>query len=239
MFKKTNYEQIKKDLLDLSFGFGAILLYYTAQYFAYIPIEIFNLDINKFSYTLKTIYLLFFQLITLGLLLLVFKKKIIAQFKDFHKNKKTYFNKYFKYWFLLLIGMMLSNLIIMLINNGKIANNEQGIRDIFDKNPLYVYITGVLIAPFVEEIVFRLSLHQIFKTKWLFITISGLFFGLAHLIGQTETLMDCLYLIPYSIPGFIFAYIFIESKNIFVSISMHIFHNGFFIALQIFMLLFG
>ena len=58
-----------------------------------------------------------------------------------------------------------------------------------------------------------------------------------HVISTLENLVDLLFIIPYSIPGFIFAYIYSKSKNIFVPISLHFIHNGIMMSLQILLLL--
>ena len=71
----------------------------------------------------------------------------------------------------------------------------------------------------------------------LFILFSGLIFGALHVVINLENLVDLLYIIPYSIPGFIFAYIYTKSKNIMVPISLHFLHNGIMMSLQILLLL--
>lgn len=239
MITHTKYEELKQDTFDFFIGIGVFLFYYFSQYFPDLPLRIIGIDITNLNYTLKTVYLIIYELVVLGVIAFVYKETLLKNFKNFKKNKDKYFKQYFKYWLVIMIGMMISNFIIMCINNGGIANNEQGIRDIFDKNPIYVYLSGVLIAPILEELVFRLSLRKIFKTDKLFIIMSGLIFGCAHVLGQTDSLVDYLYIIPYSIPGFVFGYLLVKTKNIFSSISMHIFHNGILIALQFFTLFFG
>lgn len=239
MITHTKYDELKKDMADFLIGIGVFLFYYFSQYFSDLPLKLIGINIMDLNYTLKTIYLIVFEIVILLIICLVYKDILIKNFKDFKKNKEKYFKKYFKYWLLLMACMMLSNFIIMCLNGGEIANNEQGIRNIFTKNPIYVYISGVIIAPIIEELTFRLSIRKIFKTDKLFIIMSGLIFGCAHVIGQTETLIDYLYIIPYSIPGFIFGYLLVKTNNIFSSISMHIFHNGILIALQFFTLFFG
>jgi membrane protease YdiL (CAAX protease family) len=52
-----------------------------------------------------------------------------------------------------------------------------------------------------------------------------------------EHLTDLLFIIPYSIPGFIFAYVYTKSKNICIPISLHFIHNGIMMSLQILLLL--
>ncbi len=239
MITHTKYEEVKKDTFDFLIGIGVFLFYYFSQYFPDLPLKILGINIMNLSYTFKTIYLIVYELIILLIIALIYKDTLIKSFKAFQKNKNKYFKKYFKYWFVIMIGMMISNFIIMCLNGGGIANNEQGIRNIFDKNPLYVYISGVMIAPILEELVFRFNLRKIFKTDTLFIIMSGVIFGCAHVVGQAETIIDYLYIIPYSIPGFVFGYLFVKTNNIFTSMSMHIFHNGILIALQFFTLFFG
>lgn len=237
--KSLSYEEFKKDLYNVWIGIIVILIYYSTQYLADVPFALFGKSLSDFSYAFKTIYMIFYQLVVLGAISFIFLKRLKKDFADFKKNKEIYFKKYFKLWFLLLFGMMLSNLIIMSINNGQIANNEEGVRDLFGRNPIYVYFVGVFIAPFVEELVFRLGIRQFFKTDKLFIVMSGLLFGLAHLIGQIEVLTDYLYIIPYAIPGFIFAYVLVKTDNIYSSICMHIFHNGVLMGLQFLLLFLG
>ena len=53
-----------------------------------------------------------------------------------------------------------------------------------------------------------------------------------HIFGNVSNLYDVLYIIPYSIPGFIFAYIYTESDNIFSSMGLHFMHNLILISLQ-------
>ena len=73
----------------------------------------------------------------------------------------------------------------------------------------------------------------------IYILTSGLVFGSLHVIGSLKNLYELVYIIPYSIPGFIFAYVYIKSKNIMVPITLHFIHNGILMSLQIFILLFG
>ena len=78
--------------------------------------------------------------------------------------------------------------------------------------------------------------------------VSGISFGFVHILSSLLVIVsnsieagnlvltgwtDLLYIIPYSIPGIIFAYTLVKSKNIFVPISLHMIHNGFLITIQL------
>ena len=158
---------------------------------------------------------------------------------DVKKKKNKYLKKYIKYWFIILAGTATLNFIIMMLNGGNMAANEESVRSTLTAAPIYMWISAVIVAPFFEELMFRLSLKSIFKNKWLFIAISGFMFGLAHVISTVTNFYSILYILPYSLPGFIFAYILDDSDNIFVPIGMHMLHNGVAMALQIFIMIFG
>ena len=136
MITHTKYDELKKDMADFLIGIGVFLFYYFSQYFSDLPLKLIGINIMDLNYTLKTIYLIVFEIVILLIICLVYKDILIKNFKDFKKNKEKYFKKYFKYWLLLMACMMLSNFIIMCLNGGEIANNEQGIRNIFTKNPI-------------------------------------------------------------------------------------------------------
>ncbi len=134
--------------------------------------------------------------------------------------------------------MFVSNLIITIAIPGAMAKNQEAVVEIFKVAPLYMYISAVIISPLLEELIFRLSIRNVFKKDLLFIIISGLVFGIAHVAGSFENWYDLLYIIPYSIPGFAFAYTYTKTKNIFVPVGLHLIHNGIMMALQIILFLF-
>ena len=58
-------------------------------------------------------------------------------------------------------------------------------------------------------------------------------------LSNVNSIVDLLYLIPYSVPGCAFAYILTKTNNIFVPIGFHFLHNGVTMSLQILLLIFG
>ena len=128
--------------------------------------------------------------------------------------------------------MMMANALINLAGGG-ISGNEESIRKQFEIAPIFTYISAVFLAPVLEESIFRLSFRNIIENKYIFIIISGLVFGGLHLISGIDSLtLLPLYLIAYCSFGFIFAYMFIKTNNIFVSMGFHLMHNGILMSLQ-------
>ena len=143
-----------------------------------------------------------------------------------------------QYWALAFSLMLISNMVIVTLFPNSIATNQEIINNNLMVAPFYMVVSAVLFAPFLEEVIFRLGFRYIFKTDVLFIIASGLVFGSLHVIGSYQNLIDLIYIIPYSIPGFIFAYTLVKSKNIFIPISLHLFHNGIMMFVQVVLLLF-
>ena len=155
---------------------------------------------------------------------------MIEEFKIFKENYKSYFEKYFKYWVLGIALMSLSNALISIITRDNVGNNEQLIREAIKVLPVYSVITTCLVAPIAEELIYRKTIKNIFRKKWLSIIMSGLIFGLAHVIGTYDNIKDLLYIIPYGILGSVFMYIYYKSENIYTTIFLHFIHNSLLLA---------
>ena len=136
--------------------------------------------------------------------------------------------------------MITSNFIITMFTTTQVAQNQDNIVETLKQAPIYTFIVTVLIAPILEELVFRMSFRKIFaKTDFLFILFSGLIFGSMHVIGSFENPIDLLFIIPYSIPGFVFAYTLAKSKNICVPMSLHFIHNGVMMCMKFIIMMFA
>lgn len=229
--------KIQNKTNEICLGIAVILLYFFASLISTPIIEL--LKVNEMPNILKIMWSIGYELVLLGIIILLFNKKIINDFHDMKKNHQKYFKENFKYYLIGIAVMFISNIIIIFILNNGIAANEDNIRNLLQLNPIYIFITGVIIAPLLEELVFRQSFYNIFKNKFIFILTSGLVFGSLHVLPSMTNLTDLLYLIPYCSLGISFAYILQRTDNIFVTISLHFMHNGLLISLQILLLLLG
>lgn len=220
-------------------GILALLIYFILPEFEGIFFQLFQIDTSILPIEIKVIYSTIFDILMIAIIMLIFHQQLKKDAKDMQENHFKYFKTYFKYYIIGLIVMMISNLIIAFISGGEIAGNQESINKLFVVNPLYVYFSAVILAPIVEELVFRRAIQNIIPGKYLFILTSGLIFGSLHVIGNITAWYDLLYLIPYSSLGVAFAYILYKTNNIFVSMGFHFMHNGILMALQFFLLLFG
>lgn len=232
-------KNIEKRLITFGKGLGVLLVYFILSELQTLPLSLMHVDYASMPLISKVIYLLSYETLMIALICLILNKEITKAINDIKKNHKKYFSKYLKYWFLALIIMAGSNIIISFLNGGAIAGNEEAVRDTFAKAPIYMFISAVIFAPILEELTFRQGIRNIFSNDLVFIIVSGLVFGGLHVVGNINTPLDLLYLIPYCTPGFIFAYIMSKTDNVLVSTGLHFLHNGIMISLQIILMLLG
>ena len=213
-------------------GILAIFLYFFFSIFSGIIISSIGIDTSKLTNEGKYIISLVYELILLIIIILIHINTLKLDFKDYISKIKYYLKNYIKYWLLALVAMYIANTILFAIG-GNIAKNEQGVRELVKGNPFIMIILACIIGPMLEELIFRISIYKIIgRHKWLFIILSGLIFGSMHVLGESTTLIDYLYIIPYSIPGCFFAYSLYKSNNSCVPISLHIIHNTFALIIQ-------
>ena len=158
------------------------------------------------------------------LLYLMYKKDLDKEFKTFKKNFKSNFKTGFKYYIAGLISMIVFNLFIAIIIKD-VSANENIVREMLFKFPVYTMFSIAVIAPLSEELTFRKSMDPLLKNKWIYALSCGLLFGACHLIAGEFKLINLLYLLPYGSLGFVFALMDRETKTTFTSIMMHMLHN--------------
>lgn len=223
---KELFDIVFNKLKKIGISIGLVLAMLTWQAFGIVILRIFNIDYDSLNDILKIIYLFIFDLLFLLSIIYIYKKDIINEFKNFfNKNIFKNIKLSFKYWMIGLVIMLVSNYIISIVTNGAIAGNEEAVRSLIDKFPLYMAFQVMIYAPLSEEIIFRKSIRKAVNDKWLYIIVSGLVFGGLHVIGSVESAIDWIYLIPYCSLGGIFAMLYSKTNNIFSTVVAHSFHN--------------
>lgn len=196
-------------------------------------IIMFILPLFNFS---KHIPVYFIYIVIFLLVIALNFKRLKNDLKLFVGNFKLYLPFIIKRYFIMLGVMVIVALPIAFLNKGEVSSNQQMLNNMFQKLPLVSLVLSTVYAPFVEENIFRLSLSRIIKNKSLFIIISGFLFGTLHMIDKFTSVWDLLYIFQYSALGICLAKAYVDSKNIFVSISMHFIQN--FLAAMLILLLY-
>ena len=203
-----------------SFGIIMLMILFTSIFFTI-------LNINPTSLTDKEYisYITISNIILIGVYILIYRKTLIHDIKDFIKSIKTYFTTSLKYWAIGLLIMYISNIIITFVLNKELAGNEQEVRNYIDNFPLYMLFSTVIFAPITEELTFRKSIREATSNKWIYAITSGLIFGLLHVITYISNWTDLVYLIPYSSLGIAFALLYHKTDNIYCPMVVHAMHN--------------
>ena len=187
--------------------------------------DAFSLNlINSNIYILANICI---YILTIFLILSIYRQSLFTELKSFIKNFKNYGRKSVIYWIEGLLFMLITNSIIIAITNS-LAANEAGNRMTIDAFPFFSVISMTILGPFIEEILFRKNFKEAFKNKTVFLIITSLLFGSVHLLASlTENFVwtQLLFLIPYSGFGYFFGKAYLETDNIYTSVFAHMLHN--------------
>lgn len=215
-----------------------IFIYFLFSICQTFPFILMHINYELLPSIIKIIYSLSVEILMISIIFVIFDKELKKAWQDLKKNHLEYFNKYLKIYIISVIVMMMANIFINYLGGG-LSTNETTIRNEFQIFPIYTFISAVLLAPVLEESVFRLGFRSIIANDTLFITISSLVFGSLHLLGTPINKLLPLYLLSYCSCGIAFAYMLKKTNNIFVSMFFHFMHNGLILALQTFLFIFS
>ena len=169
--------------------------------------------------------LIVFYVVILSLMIGVFYKQLIHDFKIFKSYFKEYFVLILKTWGKALVLIMITTIIIQIITNTTQANNQIALQNSFNSNPVFIAILAMFYAPIAEELMFRGVFRKFIKNKKLFVIVSGVVFGLMHVIDDSKTLAEFSYVFVYSILGIYLAGIYAKTNNLCTNIFMHFMQN--------------
>lgn len=218
--KKINYKIIRSLVVIVLFHFGYL--------FQYLPIYLFKIDTNLLNSSNLLIVLLscFAEAVLFFIFLVIYRKDLFSDLKKFSKNWLKKLDSGLICWLTGLFIMGVCNIILAYVLKSGGANNENIVQSFLKEFPILMGIDICILAPFVEEMVFRKSIIDVFKNRYIGVFISFLFFGLAHVYSTAETLVDWLYIIPYGALGGAFALADYNTDNIYTSIFYHMLHNS-------------
>lgn len=186
---------------------------------------------SNFDYIDLAYYSTLMELINLFIVGLLYRKCLKKDLIIFKLNIKDFINKILHFFIIFIVVKFASSFatifLDLLLGYDIIeTTNQSAINLLFNSSPLVMSISCVILAPVVEECIFRLGLKKFIKNKYLFMIISGLTFGLLHVfpteLPYAVALTDS---ITYVTMGVCLAYIYDETNNIWVTIGIHMLNN--------------
>ena len=207
---------------DILLGIGFVLLYFSDNIWGkYIP-KSFALPI-----------LLAFEFILIVLALLLYKDDLKRDFKELKNNLGMYLKYCFKTWGLMLVAMYAIGIVIILIT-GEV--NQSANQQMLQKLPLlYLIPSALIMAPIVEETIFRFVFRKIIRDDTLFIILSGLCFGLLHVTVEANILSAFISSLSYIAMGLFLAHSYAKTNNMTTSMIIHCIQNTMACILMLFM----
>lgn len=159
--------------------------------------------------------------------LIIFWPRLRRDFTEVRKNPDGYARWFFpRAGIIYLIYFLVAFVSILL--SGKQSTNQEAITSL----PLWIMAPmACLYAPLVEEAVFRGALRRFIRNDIIYIIISGLAFGLIHVIDESSLLEAITLSLPYCVMGAGMAYLYSQSGNLFTDMTYHFLHN--FIAVML------
>ena len=203
----------KQWIKQLAKSIFCFLLFYYSYLLQYIPVFLFH--IKKITGTTGVLLSSFSNIILVIILFILYRKELIAEFKLFQNNREKDLDIGIKCWFVGLVIMMVSNLLINFFFHAGQANNEQQVQSMIHSLPWLMFLNAGIIGPFIEEIVFRKCFKNAIPNPWLFIISSGLVFGAMHVVTSGVGLPQLLYIIPYGALGAAFATAYQKTDTMF------------------------
>lgn len=107
--------------------------------------------------------------------------------------------------------------------------NQDIANKLFEMNPLSIAVPAIMIAPIIEEIIFRGLIFRSCRSFgfWGAGIISGCIFGLIHCVGDilSGNWLAASFIIMYACMGLFMGKAYENGKNLISSISLHMFSN--------------
>ena len=227
----------------LTFSIGALLFFLLAEIMRIIMLGVFEAKTPGFA--LEFLELLsqyklnlftddmwlvltssmFFSNLILGILMIIFLKKIfIRDFKRFKEDLGHNIGGIFiGFVFLIVINLLMTNIYKLFGITGVSDNQATILLGFESKYAIFMYL-GVLLAPLTEEIIFRQLffgvIEEKFKWPWyLNVIISAAIFAALHDVS--------IFFIQYFLMGLVLCLGYsLFKKNIFVPIGIHFLNNA-------------
>lgn len=217
-----------KNIFKLIISF--VLFFNLSLVIAYI-FKLVGINYSNFNYIDYACLNTFIELIMFVVILLFYKKYLKKDLVLFKLNKKDYIKKIISYFLIFLIvkygvALFSSLLLVMLGSDLVTSENQETVVTLAKTLPFMMMISTSLLAPFVEEGIFRLGIKKVINNKYLFILVSGLIFGFMHIFPTELPLYVALIeSLNYVTMGLLLAYIYNETDNIYVVVIIHALNN--------------
>lgn len=160
-----------------------------------------------------------------GILILIYHKSLVEEWKIFCANKKENLFTILKYTILLFFGVILFNMLLQSILSLNLTENEVNLYQKFQESPLLMIGMVTIYYPFVEVIVFQKTIRQVIKKPWLFIFISAVFFGYFNVAFTEFSVSNVIGSLQYVLFNAVLAFCYYKKDTIVVPVGIKMLYN--------------
>lgn len=154
----------------------------------------------------------------------IYKKEFIDEFKTFFKQPIKNILKCFCIFILLFLIITIGNFIVDRIFGWTNLNSNLLIFPSMKNLVVYSAMVLILYIPFIEGTMFTKVLSKIIDKKEIWIILSGVLYGFLQVGIDFDNKLKLLLAIPYIITGIIVAIIYEKKKNVFYPIFIWLFY---------------
>lgn len=172
------------------------------------------------------------DLITALIAVIILRKFIMRQWKDFMNNKLSIIVAgCFLGFFLNICANAIGSSIVKLFVDQSSSVNQQQVESLTKSIPAIMFLVTGFLAPIGEELIFRGVVFTGLRkyNRFLAYAVSAFLFGFIHVMNSVfaGNIFEMVQMIPYAFSGLVFAYIYESTDNIWASILTHMTNNIF------------
>lgn len=173
------------------------------------------------------------------IILLIFKDSLIEQWKDFFKEKKENILYGFVIGFVMLfVASIVGGLLSMAFGAQTDSQNQAVIENLAQAHPVIIVITSVILAPIVEELLFRGTIFGwLYELHPMIAHLGSAFlFGFVHIMDAvlSGNYQEWYQIFAYFLMGAVLSFLYEKRNNIYVPILSHMMNNLISILLVLF-----
>lgn len=158
----------------------------------------------------------------------IFRPEITYDFMLLKKDEEPIFSKVFTGFAFMLLTSVALNLLTMLLQSfsgvgGDSVNQATIVMALQTDTRILMFLSAVVLAPIIEELVFRKAIFSLIKNPKIAILVSSITFGLIHVAAEPNLINLLVQVIPYLGMGAFLSYYYYykTDSNIVVLILMH------------------
>lgn len=193
---------LSKDIIKT---FLILLIYlFSGLLFLYPIIQLFDIDVANISKTNYAVIDLSISLIQTVLCFIFYWSMFKSDFRKIIEETEkprilNFIDKiiigFIVFMLVKILGAYISSFVGAIFGIEELTSeNQNTIEIILGSAPIMMICSAVLLAPIIEEVIFRGAIKKVIKNKRVFITVSGLIFGLMHVVDSEILMFEILFL---------------------------------------------